>query len=74
MVPPENNYTCIGAPVEGHGFKQGGCGGSGGDREMSLLQNNNNNYNSSNNNSNEVEGEGRSYPNSSMINRYQDGF
>ncbi|XP_074381183.1 zinc finger protein JAGGED-like isoform X1 [Apium graveolens] len=71
IVSPENNYTCIGAPVGGHGFKQGGCGGGGG--EMSLLQNNNK-FNSSNNNSNEVEGEGRSYPNSSMINQYQDGF
>lgn len=70
VVSPENNYTCIGAPV-GHGFKQGGCVGGG--REMSLVQNNNG-FNSSNNNSNEVEGEGRSYPNSSMINRYQDGL
>ncbi|WOH15492.1 hypothetical protein DCAR_0935033 [Daucus carota subsp. sativus] len=61
LVPPEHGYTCIGAPV-GHGLKQGG------------INNNNNNFSSSNNNNNEVEGEGRSYPNSSMINRYQEGL
>lgn len=48
-VPPESNYTCIGAPVgveHGFGHANRGGGGSGGGRDMmasSSVQDNNNN-------------------------------